>query len=160
MTIEKGTWIKGSGSYTEFRYRNPQDKKYTENQHDNTGFYEKWGIHATDLAKQENVSTECIHMRVMNYGTPFQRKKNPTLCEQLHHKTDYELGLELNLHPQSVRRRVNTYKNAYRENPRQEHPLRGKIISAKEDWRTNVKKSRFWLMPEHKNYPHEARKGL
>jgi len=160
MATENGKWIKGSGSYTEYRYRNPQDKNYTENQHDSTDFIRKWGIHAVDLAKEEGVHPATIHMRVLNYGSPFQRKKNPTLCEQLHHKTDYELGLELDLHPQSIRRRVKTYKNAYRENPYYDHPLRGQVISAKDNWRKNVKKTKFWLHPSHENYPHKARKGL
>ena len=160
MATDKGTWIRGSGSYTEYRYRNMDDKDYVENTHKNTAFYRKWGIRAVDFAKQEGVSTDAIHMRVQNYGTIYQRKAKPTKCEILHGKTDYELGLELNLHPQSVRRRVNTYGDAYHENPRQAHPLRGEVISAKVDWRTQVKRTKFWLHPEHPDYPHEARKGL
>ena len=167
MATDNGKWIRGTGSYTEYRYRKAEDKGYVSRQHSNLtlsenpdSFYSKWGIHAVDLAKQEGVHTATIHMRVLNYGSPFQRKKNPTLCEQLHHKTDYELGLELDLHPQSIRRRVKTYKNAYRENPYYDHPLRGQVISAKDNWRKNVKKTKFWLHPSHENYPHKARKGL
>jgi len=155
-----GDWIVGQGSYTEFRYRKESDKKYVEKQHPATtlsenpdSFYSKWGIHATDLAKQEGVSTEAIHMRVQNYGTPFQRKATPTLCEQIHGKTDYELGIELNIHPQSIRRKVRLYGDAYYENPRQAHPFRGKVISSKKDWRSNTKKTRFWLHPRNPDYP-------
>lgn len=162
-----GDWIIGSGKYTEYRYRKESDKKYVEKQHPATtlsekpdSFYSKWGIHATDLAKEEGVSTECIHMRVFNFGNPHQRKAKPTLCEQIHSKTDYELGLELNLHPQSIRRKVRLYGDAYHENPKQQHPLRGKVISTKKDWRSNTKKTKFWLSPRHPDYPHEARKGL
>ena len=167
MATEKGKWIKGSGSYTEYRYRSQSDKGYVNRQHSDSAlrdnpdsFISKWGIHANDFAREEEISTEAVHQRVYLYGTPFKRKKNPTLCEQLHHKTDYELALELDLHPQSVRRRVNTYGDAYRENDRHTHPLRGQVISATDDWRTYTKKSKFWLSPRHPNYPHEARKGL
>jgi hypothetical protein len=160
MATDNGKWIRGTGSYTEYRYRKYNDKPYVENQHDNTSFIRKWGIHATELAKQEGVSTEAIHMRVQNYGTPFQRKAKPTLCEKLHHKTDYELGMELNLHPQSIRRKVAKFNNAYYENPYADHPLRGQVISTKHDWRTEVKKTKFWLHPEHPDYPHAYRKGL
>ena len=167
MATEKGKWIKGSGSYTEYRYRKESDKGYVSRLHSSNklsenpdSFISKWGIHAVELAKQEGVHTATIHMRVLNYGSPFQRKKNPTLCEELHHKTDYELALELDLHPQSVRRRVNTYGDAYRENDRHTHPLRGQVISATDDWRTYVKRTKFWLHPSHENYPHAHRVGL
>ena len=167
MATEKGKWIKGTGTYTEYRYRSESDKNYTTRQHSNTtmsedpdSFYSKWGIHAVDLAKQEEVHPATIHMRVQNYGTPFQRKAKPTLCEQLHNKTDYELAIETNLHPQSIRRKVKKYKNAYYENPRKGHPLRGKVISATHDWRTDVKKTKFWLHPLHPDYPHADREGL
>ena len=166
MALKNGNWIRGSGSYTEYRYRKAEDRNYVKSHSLGTladnpdSFYSKWGIHATELAKQEGVHTATIHMRVQNYGTPFQRKAKPTRCEALHNKTDYELGMELNLHPQSIRRKVEKYNNAYYENPRQQHPLRGKVVSALHDWRTEVKRTKFWLMPEHPDYPHEARKGL
>ena len=155
-----GDFIIGSGKYTEYRYRKDSDKDYIWNVHDDTPFLRKWGIRAVDLAKEEGVSTECIHMRVQNYGTPFQRKAKPTYCEKVHNKTDYELGMELNIHPQSIRRKVRLYGTAYYENPRQTHPLRGKVISTKKDWRTEVKKTRFWLHPRHPDYPHADREGL
>ena len=150
---DKGDWIVGEGSYTEYRYRKESDKNYVEKQHKNTGFIEKWGIHATDLAKEEGVSTEAIHMRQMLYGSVYQRKAKPTLCEKIHNKTDYELALELNIHPQSIRRKVKLYGTAYYENPRHEHPLRGKVISTKKDWRTYAKRTKFWLHPRHPDYP-------
>jgi len=167
MATDNGKWINGSGKYTEYRYRPESEKNYTTRQHSNAtmsenpeSFYSKWGIHAVDLAKQEGVHPATIHMRVQNYGTPFQRKAKPTLCEKIHNKTDYELAIETNLHPQSIRRKVKKYKNAYYENPRQQHPLRGKVISTKYDWRTDVKKTQFWLHPLHPDYPHADREGL
>ena len=167
MATDKGqNWIRGTGSYTEYRYRSDSDKDYVKSHSlatlgDNPdSFYSKWGIHATELAKQEGVHTATIHMRVQNYGTPFQRKAKPTLCEKLHNKTDYELGMELSLHPQGIRRKVREHGDAYYENPHHEHPLRGKVVSTRYDWRTDVKKTKFWLHPKHPDYPHEARKGL
>ena len=62
---DKTEWKIGEGSYTEYRYRKNDDKNYVQKQHKNTGFIEKWGIYATDLAKEEGVSTEAIHMRQM-----------------------------------------------------------------------------------------------
>jgi len=145
--------------YTEYKNRRTTDKVYTERQHPNTGFKDKWGIHATDLAKQENVSTESIHMRVMNYGTPFQRRKNPTMCERVHNKTEVELAIELGMHPQSIRVKVRKYGDAYHPGEKT-GPNKGVVFG--NDWKdTNkAKNNRFWLMPEHENYPHEARKGL
>ena len=162
----QGDWIVGQGKYTEYRYRKESDKNYVKSHSIATladredSFYSKWGIHATELAKQEGVHTATIHMRVQNYGTPFQRKAKPTLCEKLHNKTDYELGMELNIHPQSIRRKVKLYQDAYHENPRHEHPLRGKVISAKKDWREYVNRTKFWLHPKHPDYPHKDRAGL
>ena len=129
MATDKGNWIKGTGSYTEYRYRKMEDRNYVRSHSLSTladnpdSFYSKWGIHATELAKQEGVHTATIHMRVLHYKSPFQRKAKPTLCEKLHNKTDYELAMELNIHPQSIRRKVNKYNDAYYENPRQQHPL-------------------------------------
>ena len=141
--------------YKEYKNRSASEMDYVEKVNSNPPFVKKWGIRAIELAKQEGVSTDAIHMRVQLYGTPYQRKAKPTLCEQIHGKTDYELGMELNLHPQSVRRRVKVYGDAYRENPRQEHPLRGQVISTKKDWRTDVKRTKFWLHPKHPDYPVE-----
>lgn len=165
MTTQ-GDWIVGQGNYTEYRYRKESDKNYVKSHSTSTladnpdSFYSKWGIHATELAKQEGVHTATIHMRVQNYGTPYQRKAKPTLCEQVHNKTDYELGMELNIHPQSIRRKVRLYNDAYYENPRQQHPLRGKVISTQKDWREHTKRTKFWLHPKHPDYPHADREGL
>ena len=167
MKTVKGDFIIGSGNYTEYRYRPDDQKDYVENTHAvatlldrEDSFYSKYGMKAIELAKEEGVSTDAINMRVHLYGTPFQRKAKPTLCEQIHNKTDYELGLELNIHPQSIRRKVRLYGTAYYENPRQTHPLRGKVISTKKDWRANAKKTKFWLHPKHPDYPHADREGL
>lgn len=146
--------------YTEYRHRKSGDRVYVETQHLHTDFKDKWGIHATDLAKQEGVSTEAIHQRVYLYKNPHQRAKKPTLCEKIHNKTDVELALELNIHPQSVRVKVKKYGDAYHPGEK-EGPNKG-VIFGKTDWRESrrTKSTRFWLAPLHENYPHEDRKGL
>lgn len=81
-----------------------------------TGFKEKWGITAAELAAEEGLSNPAaIHMRVHNFGTPFQRKKAPTICEIMTGKTVIELAHELNLTPISVAIRLKTYGDPYYE---------------------------------------------
>ncbi len=78
-----------------------------------TKFSKKWGITAIDLAAEEGVSPDAIQMRVMRFGTPFQRKKLPTICEVMTGKTAIELGLELNVTPISISERLRSCGDAY-----------------------------------------------
>lgn len=81
-----------------------------------TGFAEKWGITAKELALEEGLTNAAaIHMRVMHYGTPFQRKKAPTICEVMTGRTAIDLALELNITPVSVILRLKTHGNPYYE---------------------------------------------
>ncbi len=53
-----------------------------------TKFEHKWGVTANDLAKLEMLTTtDAIHMRVRNFGSPFQRKPKPSTCEIMYGKT-------------------------------------------------------------------------
>lgn len=184
---DKTEWKIGEGSYTEYRYRKNDDKKYVSRQHspktlkkNPDSFYSKWGRHATDIAKEENVSTECIHMRVMLYGHPLQRKAKPSLAEKIHNKTEYELACELDMHPQSVRRKLQLYGDAYHvryhmikdeqgnrtirckgdcgykscKDGIYQMPLKGSILGLK-DWRDwpRYKNDKYWLHPAHPDYP-------
>ena len=56
-----------------------------------TDFELKWGEPAYKIAERENVSTTTIHMRVWNYGTPFQRKAKPSEWETKYGKTKVEI---------------------------------------------------------------------
>jgi len=175
-----GDWIIGQGSYTEYRYRKESDKNYIWNVHQRTDFLDKWGIRAVDLAEQEGVHTATIHMRVQNYQSPYVRKAKPSLAEKIHNKTEYELACELNMHPQSVRRKLQLYGDAYYvryhmikdeqgnrtirckgdcnfvscKNGIYEMPFKGKIKGPK-DWKDipKYKNDKFWLHPRHPDYP-------
>ena len=67
-----------------------------------TNFERKWGIHALDLAQQEKVTPDAIHMRVYLWGNPFRRKSKPTKFEARHGFTQYEMALKLGMHPVTV----------------------------------------------------------
>ncbi len=92
------------------RKDNPVKKPRT-----NTAFYRKWGITAHELAAEEGVTPDAIHMRVLNYGNPFQRKKLPTLCELMTGKTAIELAQEINLTPITIYERIKKYGDPYYE---------------------------------------------
>ena len=120
-------------------------------------FISKWGMLAVTLAREENVSCASIHMRTSKFGSPFQRKKNPTRAELLHHKTEGELALEIGIHPQSIRTRIRKHNDAYHENTSGVgNPNAGKIYSDN-DWKEwpKVKNSVFYLHPLHPDYPVE-----
>ena len=78
-------------------------------------FEREWGISANELAEQEGVSPEAIHMRVRNFGTPWQRRKRPNLFEKVYGKTIPELCRELNLHPTTLQGRHYTFGSVYAE---------------------------------------------
>lgn len=78
-----------------------------------TTFSKKWGITAADLAAEEGTSSAAIHMRVMHYGTPFQRKKLPTLCEVMTGKTAIQIAHELNVTPVTIYERLKNFGDAY-----------------------------------------------
>jgi hypothetical protein len=88
-------------------------RKPTQFHRDETEFLNKWGITAHELALVEETSVSAIHMRVMNFGTPFQRRKKPSHWEKRYNKTLGEIADELGLHPVSVMVREKTYGTPY-----------------------------------------------
>ena len=80
-----------------------------------TDFSKKWGILAYELAQEEGTTCDAIHMRVRNYGNPFQRKRSPTLCEIMTGKTAIELAHELGVTPITIWERLKNYGDAYFE---------------------------------------------
>lgn len=110
-------------------------------------FERQWGISANELAEQEGVSPEAIHMRVRNFGTPWQRRKRPNLFEKVYGKTIPELCRELNLHPTTLQGRYYTYGCVYAEPPTHRKIRNGfcEEILKKYD-------ERSWLMPQHPDY--------
>lgn len=124
----------------------------------NTKFERQWGITAIELAQEEGVTPDAIHMRVMNYGTPFQRKKLPTLCEVMTGKTAIQIAHELNVTPVTIYERLKNFGDAYHES---EWPtavaLRGTTRAAKhwtETKHAGVYKGskQGWLHPRHPDY--------
>jgi len=108
----------------------------------NSQFEAKWGEPAWSIAKRENVTTATIHMRVHNYGSPYQRRHSPTKPERLTGKTMYQLAEELNLHPITVQQRLFKHDNPYVSMQGIDKPF-----PTHQKWR----KGRYdiWLMPEH-----------
>lgn len=76
-------------------------------------FAETWGISAHDLALVENTSTDAIHMRVMKWGTPFQRRSKITHWEKKYGLTQGQIALELDIHPLTVVKREQVYGTPY-----------------------------------------------
>ena len=79
----------------------------------NTKFSQKWGITAIELAEEEGVTPDAIQMRVMKFGTPFQRKRAPTICEVMTGRTHIEIAEELNVTPITVLERLKNFGNPY-----------------------------------------------
>lgn len=114
-----------------------------------TAFEKRWGISARELAQQENVKTQTIHQRVHIYGTPFQRRAKPTLCEEMYGKTQKEIALELGLHPFTVKKRLDMYNDAYYESN-----WTGAKCYSHQDWLKDARwgNQQRWIMPQHPEY--------
>lgn len=78
-----------------------------------TDFETKWGIHIDDLARVEDVTPDAIRMRVMKWGTPFQRRAKMSKYEKKYGKTQAQLALELGIHPITVACREQSHGNVY-----------------------------------------------
>lgn len=107
-------------------------------------FTAKWGISADSLAQLEDVATASIHMRVRNYGTPWQRANRPSLSEELCGKTIYQLADELSIHPISVQQRIKKYGNPYLSNK--------DMISEIPNGKYRMGRKKCWLMEQHPCY--------
>ena len=88
-------------------------RKPTIKPRDNSVFLFTWGIAAHDLAAVENTTTTAIHMRVMRFGTPFQRRAKLSPWEKKYGKTLGEIALELGLHPVTIDMRERVYGTPY-----------------------------------------------
>lgn len=119
-----------------------------------TRFSERWGILAHELAEQEGVTIDAIHMRVHKFGTPFQRRMYPTICEVLTGKTTLQLAAELNLHPITITERLRCFGDHLYDNPTHNvgKGTRGKTW-AKVHWSISYPgEAHSWLMPQHPDY--------
>jgi len=109
-------------------------------------FESKWGEPAYKIAQREDVAVATIHMRVFNYGSPYQRTSKPSISEVLCGKTLYQLGKELNLHPISVQQRIRKHNNPYISEKGMDKPFPTHKYSK------NKGRHDIWLMPEHPCY--------
>ena len=137
-------------------------ERYSTNEHGNeikkqksTKFSRKWGIHAIDLAEQENVSPDAIHMRVRLFGTPWQRRTEPTKCEQLTGFTTCQLAVILDLHPMTIDDRIKDHNNPFVEMSTRTDagimrvPTSGIHWTKQPFFKDNIRAWKSWLMPEH-----------
>lgn len=85
------------------------------NRRPDTEFEKQWGIHVDELALAEDVTHDAIRMRVMKWGTPFQRRAKPSKYEKKYGKTQAQLAVELGIHPITVASREYTHGNVYYE---------------------------------------------
>ena len=129
-------------------------------------FEERWGEPAYKIAERENVSTSTIHMRIRNYGNPYQRKAKPSKWEDKYGKTIVEIAQDLLLSPQTVSQREKTYGNPYCEDKvKKGGPNRNKKTDKFKNTKhwselDQFKGDIFWLMPDHPDYDYERSKCL
>jgi hypothetical protein len=119
----------------------------------NTPFERKWGMHISDIAAAEGLTPDAIRMRVHNFGTPYQRRKRPTLIEIMTGKTRYELARELDAHPLTVLNRLKEFGDHTRiSNDNYGHRLHFK--TAEVNWKDRLidPSHKGWLMPQHPEY--------
>lgn len=116
-----------------------------------THFQHRWGIHAVELANEEMVKPEALHMRIKLFGSPFQRMPIPSIPEIMYGKTKFQLAEETNIHPGSLMHRLINTGDAYYESNYQH--TAGMNFGG-DDWRDRkaAVKPQGWLSPRHPAY--------
>ena len=109
----------------------------------------KWGKDVHWFAHTEGVSPAAIQMRVMNNGSPWLRKAEPSDCEKDHRKTVAELAEELNIHPQTVLGRLVAHGDPYNNKTGAVGWSRGQNLCGT-DWHKTTQwgKMKPWMMAE------------
>lgn len=121
-----------------------------------TKFIRLWGIDPQDMAKQEQLTTDALHMRVMLFGTPYQRKAKPNNMEMITGRTAHELCERMNLNRKTIFSRFAQFTDPFRI-PRS-YTVRDDL-----DYQPGIcdhHKYKFWLHPMHPNYYTERAKWL
>lgn len=111
-------------------------------------FTKKWGISRQRLSEQEGVSVAAINMRVMKYGTPFQRKSRPNRFERATGRTSHEVAQALDISAHAVEFRFLDNGDVF-------HTLTGR--QRQSEYQCDPPASgrdgtRFWLHPDHSDY--------
>lgn len=123
--------------------------------HKPTKFELRWGHRVQWFAERENCTPAAINMRVMNFGTPWQRKPEPSQCEKIHRKLIKDIAHEENIHPQTIFTRIHKYGDAYtKKTGIGKRQYNAGTCPSGNHW---TKFSRFantkeWIMPEHPQY--------
>ena len=126
------------------------DKKVYK-KHKPTRFQTRWGMSSQELAESEGISPDGVHMRVRNFGTPFQRAKSPDKFERKYGKTQYELACETGLSFNTIMFYENEKGGVYHERndnlKNRKHNIKGV-----DDGVNTQRRDQFWLHPEHPRY--------
>jgi hypothetical protein len=78
-----------------------------------TPFELKYGIHVTEFAKNEGTTPAAIHMRVMRFGTAWQRRARPTVCEILTGYSKRYIASKINLSYNHIAQKMHTRDGAF-----------------------------------------------
>ena len=109
-----------------------------------TNFQSKWGIHVKEVANSEGTSPAAIHMRVMNFGTPWQRRARPTASEIITGLTRKEIARRVDYHYNYVGQKLLTREGA--------HDLMHRLNAHAEKYSIIDTDKEAWLMPQHPDY--------
>ena len=111
-----------------------------------TPFEDEWGFSVDDLALREETTPEAIRMRVKRFGTPFQRKSKPTVCERIHGKTVWQIAKAMGVTHITIHKCVREGRDPYKDHGNRGLRRDGKVF-------TPVNPSQAgWLMPEHPDH--------
>jgi hypothetical protein len=140
----------------------PQYPFHATKPHANTPFRQKWGVSSYELAAEEGVTLALLHMRVMKFGTPYQRRAKPTKYEKIYSRTCFEICEEQDQHQCTIGSKHNR-GNAF-EPYGKNHS--GNVITnhrSVKHWRDVAQQETAgtqspWLHPRHPDY-HAWRDG-
>ena len=119
--------------------------------HGYSSFKHDWGVHVLDIAEKEGKTPEAIYLRVYRFGSPFQRRKNPSAVEKHYAKTQSELAYELGMHPLTLSQKHRHHGSVYHKQPRTDS-AKG-WTTTDHGWKSNPKyNAKPWLMEEHPDY--------
>ena len=117
----------------------------------NCQFSRKWGIHVLELAEAEGKTPEAIYSRVTRFGSPFMRRAKPSGIEKYYGKTQYELAIELGMHPLTLAMKHRLDGSVYHKQPGTDR-AKG-WTTTNYSWKNNPKfTAKPWLMPQHPDY--------
>ena len=118
-----------------------------------TQFEAKYGCHVKDFARAEGTTPAAIHMRVMNFGTPYQRRGRPTVCEILTGYSKRFLAEHIDYHYNSIAQKLCTREGQQNVMRMFAHAnavpveIDGKMFTLED-----IVDRWSWLMEEHEDY--------